>query len=120
MMQCVIPPEDNEISEGSEVHWAESAGAKLCRHCNATGSRDGSDAACPMCGGSGYEERSHFIEAAKGFHGFINHPTIFLVGEAGREKVNITPSRKKGKGKKGHHIEPAFGFDLSNFKLPSF
>jgi hypothetical protein len=34
-------------------------------------------------------------EAESGFHGIINHPTKFLVGERGIERVDITPIKKK-------------------------
>jgi hypothetical protein len=37
------------------------------------------------------------FHSANGFHGIINHPTRFLVGEAGRERVDITPIKSKRK-----------------------
>lgn len=34
------------------------------------------------------------IHAANGFHGIVSKPTHFLVGEAGPERVSVTPIRK--------------------------
>ena len=31
------------------------------------------------------------VRAARGFHGMVTRPTLFLAGEAGRERVDITP-----------------------------
>lgn len=36
------------------------------------------------------------IKAKKGYHGYVNKPTYFLAGEAGKERVDITPINKKG------------------------
>jgi hypothetical protein len=36
--------------------------------------------------------------AARGFHGMVNKPTMFLAGEAGAEHVNITPNGQGGGG----------------------
>jgi hypothetical protein len=33
--------------------------------------------------------------ARKGFHGFADHPMNFLVGEAGRERINIHKVKDK-------------------------
>jgi hypothetical protein len=33
----------------------------------------------------------HIHKAAKGFHGWVNEATGFIAGEAGRERVDITP-----------------------------
>lgn len=37
------------------------------------------------------------VEAKKGFHGYVNKPTKFLVGEKGRERVDIYPIRRRQK-----------------------
>jgi len=34
------------------------------------------------------------IQAGMGFHGIVDKPTTFLVGESGRERVNVTPMPK--------------------------
>jgi hypothetical protein len=34
------------------------------------------------------------VAAQEGFYGWVNRPTLFLAGEAGRERVNITPEGK--------------------------
>lgn len=36
-------------------------------------------------------------EAKYGFHGYVNKPTHFLVGEAGKERVDIYPIRRRQK-----------------------
>ncbi len=41
------------------------------------------------------ERRGRVIAAKDGFDGFVNEPTLFLAGEAGREHVKITPLRKQ-------------------------
>lgn len=35
------------------------------------------------------------IPAKHGFHGYVNKPTKFLVGESGRERVDISPVKKR-------------------------
>lgn len=64
-----------------------------------------------------YEERGEvpprYHKAAKGFHGYVDHPTHFLVGEAGPERVNITPIKKK---KTHHHVDK----DYYDINLTSF
>lgn len=59
-----------------------------------------------------YQMQKHTAEkrAAKGFHGIIYHPTRFLVGESGKERVNITPIKKKHKS----HNEEKF-WDVSDY-----
>lgn len=39
-----------------------------------------------------------FLAAAQGFHGDVNQPTLMLVGEAGRERVDVTPGSRRGAG----------------------
>lgn len=58
-----------------------------------TGKYSNSNYNCPTCKGSGE------IKAAHGFHGMVYKPTHFLAGEAGRERVNITPMKKHSKPK---------------------
>jgi hypothetical protein len=48
--------------------------------------------------------------AANGFHGIVYGPTHFLAGEAGRERVNISPLKKKHKS---HHEEKFW--DVSDY-----
>lgn len=53
--------------------------------------------------------------AAKGFHGIIDHPSVFLIGEAGKENVRITPIKsKKNKGKHHDALAPMH-FNMENF-----
>jgi len=52
-------------------------------------------------------------EAAHGWNGMVNMPTVFVAGEAGPEHVNIRPI-KKGKGKKSQVIDP---FSFGGFKI---
>lgn len=62
------------------------------------------------------EARSHFVEAANGFHGVVSDPTIFLVGERGPELVHIHPVRAKGKKhKKGKMTELDMHFNWATF-----
>jgi hypothetical protein len=58
------------------------------------------------------ENEYDYIIAKKGFHGIINHPTNFLTGEAGRERVNITPLKKR---KKSKSKDDFYGQSLSGF-----
>lgn len=64
--------------------------------------------ACKSC------QKEAGIKAAKGYHGIIDHPTYFLAGEAGREKVSIEPVNKlhiKLHEKRSHYVD----HDLSGF-----
>lgn len=47
---------------------------------------------------------------AHGFHGVITKPTLFLAGEAGPERVDVTPQGQVGAGIT-INIQNAFGFD---------
>lgn len=53
-----------------------------------------------------------YIVAKKGFHGVIRHPTEFLAGEAGKERVNISAVKKSKKHKSNNKF---YGTDLSGF-----
>lgn len=44
------------------------------------------------------------ITAADGFHGDINQPTMMLVGEAGRERVDVSPGGGRGGQVVNNHV----------------
>lgn len=48
------------------------------------------------------------VEAANGFDGVVSRPTMFLAGEAGTERVTITPTGGSGEAAGGHTINVTF------------
>jgi hypothetical protein len=58
------------------------------------------------------DARDHFVgkevHAAKGFHGYVFKPTHFLVGEKGRERVDISPIRKSKRKSKDNWLDYDF------------
>lgn len=54
------------------------------------------------------------IYAKHGWHGFVDHPTNFIVGEAGKERVDIYPTKKKKRGMSDFDFGKA-GSDLGDF-----
>lgn len=86
-----------------------------CPHCNKKYS-DISDIRSHMKshpGTGNYDRESRkSIKAKNGFHGMVYHPTYFLAGEAGRERVNITPIKKH---KNRNHEMNYNDYDLGKF-----
>lgn len=58
------------------------------------------------------ERRGRVIAAKDGFEGFVNEPTLFLAGEAGREHVKITPLKKQAGA---FDFNPKLGLDFGMF-----
>ena len=44
------------------------------------------------------------VQSQHGFHGDVSRPTLFLAGEAGRERVDVTPAGQSGNGGGGTYI----------------
>jgi hypothetical protein len=57
--------------------------------------------------------------AQNGFHGFVNKPTRFIVGEGGVQKVNVFPRGTKGYNEhlhpKHHNKKPRHMFDVDHY-----
>jgi hypothetical protein len=81
---------------GIETGWANAAGTGPLTRYN--GHADGT----PMPGGISFRQflgykSGGIIPAAGGFHGIVDHPTMFLAGEGGAsEHVAITPAQTGG------------------------
>jgi TP901 family phage tail tape measure protein len=48
--------------------------------------------------------RLYRVEAQHGYHGYVSQPTLILAGEAGRERVDITPRGGDGGGGGGGNV----------------
>lgn len=64
------------------------------------------------------DEEPDRLFAKTGFHGYVNHPTHFIVGEHGRERVDIYPKWQKGykiHHRKHHQKHDDNPYDVSKF-----